>query len=81
MLGAGIEYIYSCYDNTVMYKLINTQAITYIYIYTRKYIHTSSEICEEMPHHEIELKAIAWSVEYSNKDLFPSAGIQQVPRY
>ena len=60
------------YGNVLKHKLINTQ----VHIYTRKYIYTSSKICEE-----IELKAIGWSVEYSNKDLFPSAGIQQVPRY
>ena len=55
-----------------------------LHIYTGKHINGSRKICEEI-HHGIELKAIAWSavasVEYSNKDLFPSAGIQQVPRY
>ena len=63
-----------------IHKWMNTQ----LHIYKGKHINGSRKICEEI-HHGIELKAIAWSavasVEYSNKDLFPSAGIQQVPRY
>ena len=58
---------------------IDEYAITYLH--KKMHLYKQRKICEEIPHHEIELKAIAWSVEYSNKDLFPSAGIQQVPRY